>query len=156
LDSKKRLLTIGVFIAAAGLFWLFGGSESVSKAGVNADDKALVARGKVIYAEHCASCHGANLEGQPEWRTRNADGTMKAPPHDETGHTWHHPDADMFRYTKMGGKAMAPPGFNSSMPAFGETLYDNDIWAVLSYIHSRWPARVRERQSKINTPSRVR
>jgi mono/diheme cytochrome c family protein len=40
------------------------------------------------------------------------------------------------------------------MPAFGETLSDNDIWAVLSFIHSRWPARVRERQSKINTPAR--
>ena len=151
---KKQLLTIAVFAAAAGLFWLFGGSESVSKAGVNADDKALVAHGEVIYAEHCASCHGVNLEGQPKWRTRNADGTLKAPPHDETGHTWHHPDADMFRYTKLGGQALAPPGFNSAMPAFGETLSDNDIWAVLSFIHSRWPARVRERQSKINTPAR--
>ena len=157
---KKQLLTIAVFAAAAGLFWLFGGSESVSKAGVNADDKALVAHGEVIYAEHCASCHGVNLEGQPKWRTRNADGTLKAPPHDETGHTWHHRDKDMFDYTRKGGQTLAPPGFKSAMPAFGRdfggALEDGDIWAVLSYIHSRWPARVRERQSKINTQTRVR
>jgi mono/diheme cytochrome c family protein len=29
------------------------------------NDLALTARGKVVYAEQCASCHGASLEGQP-------------------------------------------------------------------------------------------
>ncbi len=151
---NKRLLTMTAFAIAAGLFWLFGGPESTPKAGVDADDKALVALGETIYTEHCASCHGANLKGQPDWRTRNADGTLKAPPHDESGHTWHHPDADMFRYTKLGGQSLAPKGFKSAMPAFGETLTDHDIWAVLSFIHSRWPAKVRERQRRINTKPR--
>ena len=41
------------------------------------------------YQEYCASCHGVNLEGQANWRSRNQDGTLPAPPHDETGHTWH-------------------------------------------------------------------
>lgn len=138
--------------AAAGLFWLFGpGSKAV---GVDADNSGLVARGEAVYAVHCASCHGVKLEGQPDWRTRHADGTLKAPPHDETGHTWHHPDPDMFRYTKLGGQTLAPPGFKSAMPAFGGTLADPDIWAVLSFIHSRWPARVRERQRQINARAR--
>ena len=161
LNSKQKMLTVAVFAAAAaGLFWLFGGFESGPKAGVDPEDKELFALGQTVYAEQCASCHGAKLEGQPDWRKRNADGTLKAPPHDETGHTWHHPDKDMFNYTRKGGQTLAPPGFKSAMPAFGRdfggVLEDGDIWAVLSYIHSRWPARVRERQSKINTQSRVR
>ena len=39
------------------------------------------------YQEYCASCHGANLEGQANWPSRNEDGTLLAPTHDETGHT---------------------------------------------------------------------
>jgi mono/diheme cytochrome c family protein len=62
-----------------------------------------IAQGKALYAESCASCHGANLEGQPDWRTPGPDGRLPAPPHDETGHTWHHPDRVLFQYTKLGG-----------------------------------------------------
>ncbi len=134
--SQQKLLTVAVFVVAAGLFWLFGGPVSGPAAGVDAGDKDLVALGQTVYAGNCASCHGARLEGQPGWRTRNADGTLKAPPHDETGHTWHHPDNDMFRYTKQGGQALAPKGFKSAMPGFGDTLSDRQIWAVLSYIHT--------------------
>ena len=149
LNSKQKLLTVAVFVAAAGLFWLFGGSESRPKAGVDAEDKELVALGQTVYADHCASCHGARLEGQPGWRSRNADGTLKPPPHDESGHTWHHPDKDMFRYTKLGGQALAPKGFKSTMPGYVDILSDREIWAVLSYIHTFWPAEIRERQTGI-------
>ena len=115
-----------------------------------------IAIGRAHYATRCASCHGAKLEGQPDWRKRNADGTLKAPPHDETGHTWHHPDNDMFRYTKQGGQALAPPGFKSAMPGFGDSLSDREIWAVLSYSHTFWPAKIRERQRSLNAQSRAR
>ncbi|MCY4361382.1 MAG: c-type cytochrome, partial [Gammaproteobacteria bacterium] len=46
-----------------------------------------VSAGQTLYQEQCAACHGANLEGQPNWRSANDDGTLPAPPHDETGHT---------------------------------------------------------------------
>ena len=46
-----------------------------------------IAYGEAIYKQHCASCHGENLEGQPNWKTRNDQGRLPAPPHDETGHT---------------------------------------------------------------------
>ena len=165
MTGKKKALTIAVFIVAAGLFGLFalfgpggwlGGGRASGKAvaGIDPGDEALVALGKTVYADNCASCHGAKLEGQPDWRTRNPDGTLKAPPHDETGHTWHHPDQDMFNYTKKGGQAMAPPGFKSAMPGFGEILSDRDIWAVLSFIHTIWPPKVVERQQRINSQSR--
>lgn len=47
----------------------------------------LVALGEVLYQQQCAACHGPDLEGQPNWRLRNDDGTLPAPPHDITGHT---------------------------------------------------------------------
>ncbi|MBC8337459.1 MAG: cytochrome c [Alphaproteobacteria bacterium] len=158
MNGKKKILTLLVFAAAAGLFWLFGPGEQLGEApainGVDADNAGLVARGQKVYAEACASCHGADLKGQKDWRTRNADGTLKAPPHDETGHTWHHPDRPMFDYIRKGGQAVVPPGFKSAMPPFGRDFGgaypDADIWAVLSYIHSRWPEKVRDRQRQIN------
>ena len=150
--TKKFIGLACAVVLGAGLYALFGPGGMLT--GADPDDEKLVALGEGVYRDNCASCHGANLEGQPDWRARNADGTLKAPPHDETGHTWHHPDADMFRYTKSGGQALAPSGFKSAMPGFAETLSDDDIWAVLSFIHSRWPAKIRERQSRINTRAR--
>jgi mono/diheme cytochrome c family protein len=99
----------------------------------------------VLYERHCAACHGARLEGQPDWRIRRPDGRLPAPPHDATGHTWHHPDEVLFSITKNG---MVPPnaprGYVSDMPAFGSTLSDDDIRAVLAFIESKWPREVWE------------
>ena len=114
------------------------------------NDRTLVAQGEAVYQAQCAACHGANLEGQPDWRTRNAEGRLPAPPHDETGHTWHHSDQQLFRITKHGLKPpVAPEGYESDMPAFDGVLSDDEIWAVLSFIKSRWPERELERQTEI-------
>jgi len=126
-------------------------ATSPSITAMDATNNELVARGKVLYAANCATdCHGANLEGQPNWRKPLEEGGLPAPPHDETGHTWHHDDALLFKYTKMGGAAIAPPGFQSRMPGFGETLSDEEIWAVLSYIKSTWPLEAQRRQEQRN------
>lgn len=117
------------------------------------DDGAMVAQGKTLYGRHCASCHGADLKGQPNWRQKNPDGTLPAPPHDVSGHTWHHPDALLFQITKDGGASIAPPGFKSAMPAFGKVLSDAEIWATLSYIKSRWPEDVQRRHSDLSRRS---
>jgi mono/diheme cytochrome c family protein len=122
----------------------------------DATDQTLVAQGKAVYKAECASCHGANLEGQPNWRSRLPDGRLPAPPHDETGHTWHHADQLLFATTKHGGAKNAPPGFVSGMPGFGEKLSDREIWAALAYIKSRWPEPVRQRQAMINERMRGR
>jgi hypothetical protein len=58
---------------------------------------------------------------------------MPAPPHDASGHTWHHPDDVLFEITRKGISAFAPPGYESDMPAFGD-LGDAEIWAVLAFI----------------------
>ena len=105
-------------------------------------DAAKVARGATVYAEHCAACHGAKLEGQPNWQRRLPNGRLPAPPHDESGHSWHHPDSVLFGITKHGLVApYAPPDYQSDMPPFGGKLSDDDIWAVLAFIKSHWTSR---------------
>ena len=112
-----------------------------------------LAQGAALYGEHCASCHGENLEGAPDWRKMGADGLYPAPPHDETGHTWHHGDRLLFDYTKLGGEeALAMLGiadFESGMPGFGHVLGDDDIRAVLAYIKSTWPEDIRRHQERL-------
>jgi mono/diheme cytochrome c family protein len=114
------------------------------------DDGSVVMRGKEIYGAACASCHGANLEGQPNWRERGPDGLLPAPPHDDTGHTWHHPDAVLFEITKFGMQRFAGPDYKSTMPAFEGRLSDDDLLAVLSFIESRWSPDIRRRHDAIN------
>jgi mono/diheme cytochrome c family protein len=102
-------------------------------------DAAKVAQGAKVYARHCAACHGAKLEGQPNWRQRLPNGRLPAPPHDDSGHTWHHPDemlAGMIRHGMV--PPHAPEGYPSDMPAFAKQLGDEDVWAVIAYIKSHW------------------
>ncbi|PCJ08092.1 MAG: cytochrome C [Rhodobacteraceae bacterium] len=114
-----------------------------------------VDQGQALYAETCASCHGANLEGQPDWRRRLDTGRMPAPPHDETGHTWHHSDATLFRITKQGIAAVVGNGYKSDMPGFENLLSDEEIRQVLDYIKSTWPPRAREAQVEITRSDRA-
>ena len=108
-----------------------------------------LAQGQTIYHEQCASCHGANLEGQPNWRERQPNGRLPAPPHDASGHIWHHPDDVLFGITKHGLAPYAPHGYESDMPAFDGKLTDDQIRAVLAYIKSQWPPEIQERQKAI-------
>ena len=138
-----RLTSLAVVAATATITgWL-----SVGQVAGASDD---LAQGAALYAEHCASCHGAELEGAPDWRRRGADGLYPAPPHDETGHTWHHGDRLLFDYTKLGGEAtLAMRGvldFESGMPGFGHLLTDDQIRDVLAFIKSTWPELMRSHQ----------
>ncbi|MGQ0656207.1 MAG: c-type cytochrome [Betaproteobacteria bacterium] len=70
---------------------------------------------------------------------RRPDGRMPAPPHDEGGHSWHHPDAELFGITRHGlVPPYAPADYKSDMPAFAGQLGDDDIRAVLAFIKSHW------------------
>ena len=100
-------------------------SSLASACGDGKPDPAQLASGQKVYAQHCAVCHGARLEGQPNWRARLPNGRMPAPPHDDSGHTWHHPDEVLFGITKHGlVPPYAPPGYESDMPAFAGKLTD--------------------------------
>jgi mono/diheme cytochrome c family protein len=118
--------------------------EAVPRA--DPENSAQIAIGRALYARHCASCHGANLEGEANWRRRKPDGSLPAPPHDASGHTWHHPDTQIFAMTKHGSAAYMPSGYASGMPGFVGALEDREIWAIIAFIKSRWPADIRRRQ----------
>ena len=158
-SPKRRkhivMILLGIVVAlvlgaVAFLNWQMG-----SVAGANPDDPAQVAMGQAVYQQNCASCHGVKLEGQPDWRVRKQDGRLPAPPHDKTGHTWHHPDKDLFSITKIGVQPpLAPAGYESDMPPFDDVLSDEEIWAVLSFIKNSWPSKFRARQIRKDEASR--
>ena len=157
LRPSARSLAIGataiVIAIGAALAWY-----SLNRGGAplraDASDPELVALGAAVYEKHCASCHGPNLEGERNWRRRQPDGTLPAPPHDATGHTWHHADEHLFRMTREGPAAVVGRGYLSTMPGFVGVLDDREIWASLAYIKSRWPADIRKAQAKIDASTR--
>ncbi|SET85767.1 c-type cytochrome [Paracoccus homiensis] len=102
--------------------------------------------GAALYQQNCASCHGSELQGQPDWRSPGPDGRLPAPPHDATGHTWHHGDDILFRITRDGTASVVGGGYESDMPGFGDSLRDAEIRAILDYIKSTWPERERANQ----------
>jgi mono/diheme cytochrome c family protein len=116
----------------------------------NPRNTALVAQGKAVYQQNCASCHGVNGEGQPRWQAELPTGGRPAPPHDASGHTWHHPDQLLFAIIQQGGQATSPPGYSNLMPAFGTELSDAEIWAVIAYLKSTWPAEIQAAQEEAN------
>lgn len=132
---------------------LLSGVATTAQAGHELEGRDIAA-GQMIYADHCASCHGATLEGAPNWQTPDAQGVFPAPPHDETGHTWHHSNADLFDYTKRGGQAIVEElglkTFTSGMPGFADSLTDDEIWQVLAFIASTWPEREAAAQARRN------
>jgi mono/diheme cytochrome c family protein len=126
---------------------------------VNADphNQRQVELGQRVYKRFCAFCHGIKLEGQSNLRIRKPDGKLPAPPHDETGHTWHHPDDVLFGIIKRGlVPPYAPEDYQSDMPSWEGTLTDENIWAVLAFIKSRWPEETRKIQEDINTQAQRR
>ncbi len=146
----KLALSVVVLGGLAVAIW-----RSVDSAGANETLPAyrnaeIIALGAQIYQDQCAVCHGADLEGQPDWRTRDAEGYLPAPPHDETGHTWHHPTAQLFEITKWGTEAVVGGGYRSNMIGFEGVLTDDEIQAVLAYIKSTWPRRIIERHNEMD------
>jgi mono/diheme cytochrome c family protein len=153
--STQTKLGAGLFVlafAAGGLVWRM----SLDRPSADPDNAAQVARGEKIYAAHCANCHGAKLQGQPDWMTRKADGRLPAPPHDQNGHTWHHSDDLLFGIVKKGVTAYANPGYQSDMPAYEGVLPDDDIQAVLAFIKNSWPKDIQDRQRAISHAARER
>jgi mono/diheme cytochrome c family protein len=141
--KSRQAALLAAMMALGGVagFAYFSGAPS------RHEDPDQVALGRSLYGQHCASCHGANLEGQPNWQEPLAGGRMPAPPHDASGHTWHHANDELFTITRNGLAAVVP-GYQSDMPAFADVLSDEEIRAVLAFIKSTWPEKEREYQAE--------
>lgn len=102
----------------------------------------IVAQGEIGYAKYCAKCHGAHLEGASNWKLSLPDGSLPPPPHDSSGHTWHHSDELLISITENGGD----PAQNSRMPPFKDQLSREEVIAILEFIKSKWGREEREHQ----------
>jgi mono/diheme cytochrome c family protein len=152
--AARRIVQAAI---VAGLFasLLVVTYRASSDAAIEADfadtsNAPLVTFGKQVYINHCASCHGKMLQGQPLWQLNDQFAGRRAPAHDETGHTWRHSDDELFHKTKFGRFTSEPTARGSAMPAFAATLTDRQILGVLAYIKSRWPLGMRVAQAMLN------
>ena len=163
MSNKNKVRLVPVFLSALGML-LVGAviyylsspaNEAEASIALNHKDAAVVDLGRDVYTENCASCHGVALEGQANWRQRDADGYLPAPPHDETGHTWHHPDSYLFLMTKYGIEEIIGKTYPNNMPAYKDKLTDEEILAALSYIKSTWSSRIQRQHDQINARAKV-
>lgn len=129
-------LIVAAVMAAATITACASDTETVSE--------AVSERGGELYQANCASCHGADLVGSPDWKTPNEDGSYPPPPHDSSGHTWHHSDSVLMEIIRSGSDLP-----ESRMPAFGDRLTDEDIEAILEYIKTSWGAREKAFQNQV-------
>lgn len=148
--STGVLLTAAILVLGLGLVSI--GPRFMGRYGV--EPTSSVTLGQAIYAERCAGCHGADLAGQPNWKSPLPTGRMPAPPHDASGHTWHHPDGVLLRITKEGPAAIVGGSYESDMPGFADLLADDEIRAVLAFIKSTWPERERRYQAEMSRRER--
>ena len=141
------LIIFGVVLGGAFLNWqtLPTGNpvtiNGITVPPVPALNAELVLQGETLYAQYCANCHGANLEGVSEWKTVQPDGKLLPPPHDSSGHTWHHPDDLLLSIIAEGGEPS-----NSAMPAYADILTDEQTIAILTFIKKSWGPEDREFQ----------
>jgi mono/diheme cytochrome c family protein len=139
LARQLILAAAGAVVVTAGLAFFYLYPETLRT--------PEIAGGQKLYSAHCASCHGAKLEGEPNWQSPKPNGRMPAPPHDENGHTWHHSDRELLLITKKSLSAIVP-GYTSDMPAFENVLSDDEIAQILAYIKSKWPDEARRYQQE--------
>ena len=140
-----------VLVAGIVALFLLDTAEAPATGMLRPDDPSIVEAGRVVYAESCAGCHGANLEGRMVPSAAGSDELVLAPPHDGSGHTWQHPDQVLFDLTKFGasGVICLEPA-DKEMPVFEDVLIDRQIVAVLSFIKSTWPEEIQREHDLVN------
>jgi mono/diheme cytochrome c family protein len=154
-SGRYLAVLAGITAVAGAVLYFYSGESARPELRIDARDPAQVARGRAVYEQRCAVCHGQQLEGQENWRIRLANGRMPAPPHDHTGHTWHHPEEVLLAIVRNGlVPPHAPAGYPSDMPAFRKVLSEEDIRAVLAYIESRWSGEVMKIREEMLAQSR--
>lgn len=106
-------------------------------------------RGKTVFANNCAVCHGKNAEATPYWKTLDANGHYPPPPLNGSAHAWHHPLAILGRTIYHGG---APVG--GQMPAFKDVLSETDMIDAIAHFQSYWSDDIYQRWLQIENSYR--
>jgi len=97
---------------------------------------ASIVRGRVLYAAHCAACHGADGRGEgplaaalPVW-----------PPDLGGPLLWRRADGDLLWRILHGMRDAGPDG-RPTMPGFAATLDADDAWALIDYMKAQGAGR---------------
>ena len=111
------------------------------------EPEEIIYEGKVLYLANCATCHGVNLQGNPNWRSgTDKDGQSLPPPLNGTGHTWHHSPKVLHEILKYGLK-IYDENYEGKMVG-NENLTNEEIYSLLEYIKSGWPEELRTNYTK--------
>jgi len=132
--STRALLILGV-LALAGC----GHRENPAAPRDDHFDGAQLTRGKAVFEQNCARCHGADAQGAFGWQNQQPDGSYLPPPLNGTGHAWHHPRAALINVIETGTRAQG-----GTMPAWSGKLTDAQIGDVVTWIESLWPKQTYE------------
>jgi len=130
-----KLIVIGLLLMVAGC----ANEPDITVRGVRFSSEHL-SQGQQLYTQYCASCHGANGEGQFPDAPNFPDetGRIGAPPHNGNGHTSHHSDEWLIQYIREGGISLSNPASFYPMPAFGDQLSNEQIALVIAHIKTIW------------------
>ena len=126
-------------------------NDNIEITNIEIDEKLItqINLGKSLYVTHCASCHGDNLQGQPNWNTKkDKDGHNLSPPLNGTGHTWHHSQEQLFNIIRYGFKIYSE-NYDGKMQG-NDKLNDDDIWSILAYMKSVWPESIQKKYDTIS------
>jgi mono/diheme cytochrome c family protein len=144
---------IAVTLVGCGPGGAPGSALSLTATATTADplptlDPGEVTLGRQVYLQNCASCHGANAQGAPNWTEPDARGNLPPPPHDDSGHTWRHGDAELAGIIRNGMRDVFNKTPELTMPPFKDRLSDEEIAAVIAYFKSLWSAEHRRFQEE--------
>jgi mono/diheme cytochrome c family protein len=131
---RRMSVLVGIVLLLSGC----GESSSppANKVEPRSVDMMQITRGKLLFADNCARCHGESAQGAPQWRFRNTDGTFPPPPLNGSGHAWHHSHEWLREMIRSGTE---PDGH---MPAWGGKLSDAQIDDIIAWFQSNWPDEV--------------
>lgn len=132
------LLCVSVLLSACDVSQQTGDSQTGGMAVPTAPARSMDAQqltlGQRVFQANCASCHGAQAQGDANWRQRDASGFYPAPPLNGSGHAWHH-SLEMLKGVILNG---SPQG-KGNMPAWQGKINKTEIEATMAWFQSLWP-----------------
>ena len=141
----KKLLSIIIL----GLLLSGNNANASNHYPITRDSNFSIARGELLYDQHCASCHMPNLSGAKNWKGKDKDGHNLSPPLNGSGHTWHHSDELLHNIIKHGFINLVK-NYKGKMIGFGDKMSDKQIDSVLSYIKNYWEDEMYDKQISIS------